>query len=436
MITRFLQATKWENLYEFTIRLIEDICYVLNHEEVLQYVSRERVDILRSWIRLLSLLQGMDSQKRVRSVHIEEENENLHHPFLLVHYLGKVHDLLVKGFFAVVVSKEREDDIFFPYVSHGLEDDHTLCHAKRGRISQESFVGSLSSGNVMDHDKNAEDMSERYNYISVPSCGIWLIVECLKAVESWVSPVTANRSNPFSMDAMCSGGYKVTNLRKKNFRIKKGSSSNRVYRTCLSREVMDVDQAPVNHATLGSPPMQVMTTENREAVSRCGSLLDITGTSKTLYEDGCMSELSDDNSMLTDYIKESETPDVLSFGNWPDIVYDVSSQEISFHIPLHRLLSKLFQKAMTNCYAGMLEMTKGVSLLPSCVYHHEFFGQVLGGFYPHEFSAFLMEHPLRLRVFCAQVRAGMWRKNGDAAILSSECYRSSIWYVFVPPDLN
>ncbi|KAM0953533.1 putative carboxypeptidase U transcription factor interactor and regulator Znf-B family [Dioscorea sansibarensis] len=422
-----LQATKWANLYEITIRLIEDICYVLSHEEVLQYVSRERVDVFRSWIRLLSLLQGMDSQKRVRSVHIEEENENLHRPFLLVHYLGKVHDLLVNGFFSVVESKEREDDIFFPCGFHGLDDDHTLCHAKRGRISQESFVGNLSSGNAVDHDKNAEDKSERYNHISVPSSGIWLIVECLEAVESWVSPVTTNRNNLFSMDAMSSGGYKVSNLRKKNFRIKKGSSSSRVYRTCLSREVLDVDQVPVNHATLGSPPVQVMTTESREAVGRCGSLLDISDISKTLYEDGRMSELSDDNSMGTDYIKESETPGVLSFGNWPDIVYDVSSQEISFHIPLHRLLSKLFQKAMTNCYAGTLEMTKGVSLFPSCVYHHEFFGQVLGAFHPHEFSAFLMEHPLRLRVFCAQVRAGMWRKNGDAAILSSECYRSSIW---------
>ncbi|KAH7855568.1 hypothetical protein Vadar_026318 [Vaccinium darrowii] len=39
---------------------------------------------------------------------------------------------------------------------------------------------------------------------------------------------------------------------------------------------------------------------------------------------------------------------------------------------------------------------------------------------PIWFSAFVMEHPLWIRVFCAEVRARMWSKNGDAAILSWE----------------
>ncbi|KAJ7950320.1 E3 ubiquitin-protein ligase PRT6 [Quillaja saponaria] len=38
-----------------------------------------------------------------------------------------------------------------------------------------------------------------------------------------------------------------------------------------------------------------------------------------------------------------------------------------------------------------------------------------------------MEHPLRIRVFCAEVHAGMWRKNGDAALLCCEWYRSVCW---------
>ncbi|KAE8711051.1 hypothetical protein F3Y22_tig00110303pilonHSYRG00069 [Hibiscus syriacus] len=33
------------------------------------------------------------------------------------------------------------------------------------------------------------------------------------------------------------------------------------------------------------------------------------------------------------------------------------------------------------------------------------------------FSACVMEHPLRIRVFCAQVIAGIWQKNGDAALV-------------------
>ncbi|KAF2288678.1 hypothetical protein GH714_010354 [Hevea brasiliensis] len=61
------------------------------------------------------------------------------------------------------------------------------------------------------------------------------------------------------------------------------------------------------------------------------------------------------------------------------------------------------------------------------MYDDDIFGRVLSGCHPCGFSAFVMEHPLRNRVFCAQVHAGMWRRNGDAAILSSEWYRSVRW---------
>ena len=63
------------------------------------------------------------------------------------------------------------------------------------------------------------------------------------------------------------------------------------------------------------------------------------------------------------------------------------------------------------------------SVVQSC----EFFSHVLRGCEPYGFASIVMEHPLRVRVFCAQVRAGMWRKNGDAAILSAEWYRYVQW---------
>lgn len=68
------------------------------------------------------------------------------------------------------------------------------------------------------------------------------------------------------------------------------------------------------------------------------------------------------------------------------------------------------------------------------MYDGDFFGNVLGGCHANGFSAFVMEHPLRNRVFCAQVHAGMWRRNGDAAILSSEWYRSVRWWVYASLD--
>jgi E3 ubiquitin-protein ligase UBR3 len=41
---------------------------------------------------------------------------------------------------------------------------------------------------------------------------------------------------------------------------------------------------------------------------------------------------------------------ILNMTGWPRVVFDVSSQETSFHIPLHRLLSLLLRKAMKKCF--------------------------------------------------------------------------------------
>lgn len=126
---------------------------------------------------------------------------------------------------------------------------------------------------------------------------------------------------------------------------------------------------------------------------------------------------------------ESDTLRVLSLSDWPDILYDVSSQDVSVHIPLHRLLSLLLQKALNRCYGEATEpyMISASSAHPLSDVYSNFFGHVLGGCHPYGFSAFVMEHPLRIRVFCAEVHAGMWRRNGDAALLSCEWYRSVRW---------
>jgi hypothetical protein len=103
-------------------------------------------------------------------------------------------------------------------------------------------------------------------------------------------------------------------------------------------------------------------------------------------------------------------------------VFDVSSQETSFHIPLHRMLSLLLRKVLKKCFGENAKPDEGSIGQPD-----EFFSIVLKGCEPDGFASIVMEHPLRVRVFCAQVRAGMWRKNGDAAILSTEWYRSVQW---------
>lgn len=61
------------------------------------YVASERPDLTSSWVKLLLLVQGMDPHKRVTSIHVEDENENLSAPFVLGQYLGIIQNLLMMG---------------------------------------------------------------------------------------------------------------------------------------------------------------------------------------------------------------------------------------------------------------------------------------------------------------------------------------------------
>nr|XP_010920582.1 E3 ubiquitin-protein ligase PRT6 [Elaeis guineensis]XP_010920583.1 E3 ubiquitin-protein ligase PRT6 [Elaeis guineensis] len=413
-----LQANKWANLCETTIRLVEDIRYVLSHEEVPKYIAHERPDIYRTWIKLLSLVQGMDALKRATSIHTEEENENLDAPFVLGHHLGNVHALLVQGAFSVVESKEMKDVMEV----QGLNDSDSVRHAKVGRLSQESSACSLSSrcsrldSGLQCHDANFDIQ----NGLSIPSSAIWLIFECLKSMEVWLELEIAPRNNSFAPDAISSSGCNPLTLRKKFFRKKEGAKNNKVYRISVSGQDMNADQVPTPSEQHGRPTHPLI-----HGITG-GNVMDVDDTTDMSSDHASTSGLSDDSLLETDLGTEPEALGILNMANWPDIVYDISSQEISFHIPLHRLLSLLLRIAMKTCYGESEKLEKAIviSSIPSSAYYHEFFWQALGSLQPYGFSAFVMEHPLRLRVFCAQVRAGMWRKNGDAAIFSSELYRS------------
>ncbi|KAM7261840.1 hypothetical protein ACFE04_020917 [Oxalis oulophora] len=59
---------------------------------------------------------------------------------------------------------------------------------------------------------------------------------------------------------------------------------------------------------------------------------------------------------------------------------------------------------------------------------------MLVGCRPHGFSASIMEHPLRVRVFCAQVWAGMSSEN-DVASFSAYWYLDARWSQGLESDL-
>jgi hypothetical protein len=124
-----------------------------------------------------------------------------------------------------------------------------------------------------------------------------------------------------------------------------------------------------------------------------------------------------------------ESLGVLILEEWPMISYDVSRQDISFHIPLHRMLSLSLHKAM-ELYTAELDISELKDRNLAASYSgnwHEFFKQLLRDCHPCGFSAFMMEHPLRLKVFSAQVRAGMWRRNGHSTFSLCEYYHSVRW---------
>lgn len=358
----FFQVSKWGNLYETTHRVVEDIRFVMSHSTIPKYMTCDRRDISRTWMKLLAFVQGMSPQKRETNIHIEEENENMHLPFVLGHSIANIHALLVAGAFS---NKETEDESV-------IDEQDSLRHAKVGRLSQESSVSSVTgSGRGSDSFTVLTSIS-------------WLTFECLRAIENWLK--VDNTSGDLNSRGTNASGSNFFQLKRTLSKFRKGKT---IFKSPSSK-------------TMGGGVHQRLTGSN-ETIS--AGLID--------------------HQMEGDYTNELESLSVLSLSDWPEIEYDVSSQEISVHIPLHRLLSLVLQRALKRCY-GESE-SESESGLPAV--YGDFFGHVLGGCHPYGFSAFVMEHPLRIRVFCSEVHAGMWRKNGDAAILSYEWYRSVRWYV-------
>lgn len=383
--------------------MVEDIRFVMSHTVVPMYVTHDRRDILRTWMKLLAFVQGMNPEKRETGVHIEEENENMHLPFVLGHSIANIHSLLVAGAFSVSSNEEAGAEQFSSTYAQDTDDQDSLRHAKVGRLSQESYVSSVSgrSGTLDGASKVTEVKSDVF---LVPTSASCLIIECLRAIESWLG--VDNTSSPF----LSVLSPKFSNISGKKFikrtlsKIKKG------------RHILDSNNTPFS---IGN-----------QISSSSGDL-----HTSLILEDARAMELDtepsnvDDNSVEGEHINELEALHALSLSDWPDISYDVSSQDISVHIPLHRLLSLVLQRALRRCY-GESPQTLTASHDSLSATYHDFFGHILGGCHPYGFSAFVMEHPLRIRVFCAEVHAGMWRKNGEAAILSCEWYRSVRWYVF------
>ncbi|KAJ6823301.1 E3 ubiquitin-protein ligase PRT6 [Iris pallida] len=443
-----LQASKWANVYETTIRLVEDMRYVMSHSEVPIYIAHERPDIVRAWLRLLSLVQGMDPVKRATSLHIEEDYDKLYAPFVLGHCLGNIHTLLVGGAYSITSEEMDCSDRQGLFVNNDhsgvgrFPQESTSCSPSTstrasdcslqysgdsgvGRFPQESTSCSPStSTRASDCSLQYSGVnSDRANSPAFPPFAAWLIIECLKTIESWLGPDSGQRK----LESTSSSNSNFWTLRKTLFRIKKNTISTKVRRTAISRTYMNENQV---HPP-GEGREMLSSSSIHGAVPVLGhddDPMDVCDMKNRYPVHSSRNSVSDNSLMEVDSDMDNEAFNMLKSAQWPDINYDVKSQEVSFHIPLHRLLSLLLRKALNICYGetGKWDKPNYISEFSSSR-QHVFWGQVLKGLHPCGFSAYIMEHPLRLRVFCAQVLAGMWRKNGDAAILSSDGYRSVQW---------
>ncbi|XP_049342703.1 E3 ubiquitin-protein ligase PRT6-like isoform X1 [Solanum verrucosum] len=403
-----LQVMKWSDLYETTLRVVEDIRFVMSHSVVPRYVTHDRRDILRTWIKLLAFVQGTDPQKRETGIHVEEESENMHLPFVLGHSIANIHSLLVGGAFSI--STEDAADTFFNTHAQDFEDQDSQRHAKVGRLSQESSVCSMAGRSPLEHASRVPEVT--YDSSPISSSVLCLTFECLRAIENWL--IVDNTSGAL-LHILCP---KTSSTPGNNFSMLKKTLS----KFRRGREMFKSQSPPSNDVRLLTSAEGYNKQYSNPSLNGRTTLDSGQGSGQ---EAACLGGL-DDSMLEGDNASELEALRLLSLSDWPDIVYKVSLQDISVHNPLHRLLSMVLQRALGKCYGESAQPVASSAKLSSSV-HYDFFGHILGGYHPQGFSAFIMEHALRIRVFCAQVHAGMWRRNGDAAILSCEWYRSVRW---------
>lgn len=406
--------------------MLEDIRFVMSHTVVAKYVIHDQKDISKSWVRLLAFVQGMNPQKRETGIPIEDDNDNMLLPFALCHSIGNIHYLLVDGAFSAANSEETDDEILSSaYEQDKLDmvDTDALRHAKVGRLSQESSACSaaLKSSALPCASKFGEAKHDTISHLFIPPSVKWLMYECVKAIENWleVDNTTGAALNKLTPNASNNSVSNFSALKETLSKLRKG-------KYIFGRLVSSSEDhgrrhsSDVHSGSGGSFELESGKSKNNKPM--------ISGDANAVN--------ASSSAWFNDILMEGDTMDIdavhiLNLSDWPNIIYNVSSQDISVHIPLHRLLSLLLHKALRRCFgdSALPNMTSGSSVNSLSTSGIEFFAHILGGCHPYGFSAFVMEHPLRVRVFCAEVHAGMWRKNGDAALYSCEWYRSVRWLV-------
>lgn len=214
-------------------RIIEDIRYVMTHLEVAQFVAEKRPELARAWLHLVAFVQGVYPQRRITSIHVEEENEDWGSAYFLEVQMATIHPLFVAGaaasgnadaiFEQLSLSKSR-DDFQAADIDTAKNDDSLTRPVKVGCNLRELNVvaaGTSSGGgsesdvemcdvtitvNATEYPPNESNLHQAEKQDSVesavissagmtiPTSLVWLISECTQVLDTWLMLDTARES--------------------------------------------------------------------------------------------------------------------------------------------------------------------------------------------------------------------------------------------------
>ncbi|CAN6442635.1 unnamed protein product [Victoria cruziana] len=413
-----IQVNRWHSIYDLVLRVVEDIRFVMGHTEVPKFVCVERQDICRSWIKILSLVQGMDPQRRATGLHVEEESESWHVSLHLEQLMGNINLLLVAGAFSSAVFDEMKDGGLL-YTGFTDAEGDGLRHAKVGRLSEDNC------GHVLMESRQgiAAAVAHHAWYVDhlVPPAVGWLMIECLTAIDKWLGSSDRLRTQLLATTSAPAGDLPFK--RSARSRLRNRGVMSLFQLSSLNPQAPSSGTSRQRYSSSGYGDTD---SGSRATMVVSDSVMDNTslahrGSSKEVQADG--------SNFAKDGISFSGAGalTILNLKDWSDLSFDVGSEDISIHLPLHRLFSLLLHQTVKK-YSQEHEMleSREISWSQSKGLQN-FFVHLLGDFHPYGFSAFMMEHPLRVRVFCSQVRAGMWRRNGHSVLSLCENYHSVPW---------
>ncbi|KAG6540804.1 hypothetical protein Mapa_017828 [Marchantia paleacea] len=480
-----LLVSKSPIIVRLYVRVTEDIRYVMTHFEVAQYVTRHRKDLCKAWLEILAFVQGMHPQRRVTSIHVEEENEDGDAAYHLEVQMATIHSLFVLGAASPSGSLPAEVNSLsgLPSVEDCPDDDDDnmfVRHAKVGRISPKETndmdTGSTSGADVEMADvANAScagaDESQCTEIIfgvrsrdgrgaqqSVPAVPthqlIWLISECVSIIDKWLAVDNSRELAKGPGKAVAESGPASVQHRGSLWRGRaRGLTRGTARAAAVAEPAAPAATPPAVVEGEGGPGRGLrewlrrsrrpyaaiaILDEDRGNTRASGVAASGTDSADMDVDTAGVSETvrSRDNSgtewwMCTDDSSSLSRVGQCYADGWPKVFFDVSRQDVSFHIPLHRMLALLLHKAL-EMHSVSLEpgssSENAKSTNPSPLENLSTLSQLLPSKYQVPgFAASLMEHPLRLQVLCAQVQAGMWRRNGHPTNSICDVYRTVPW---------